>query len=75
MAAHAATGRDAALARDLDSGFVQIRKGEPGSSEFPLVTYLSSDHQGLSFSSDGAYVYSFATDPNTGYVQLFRKSL
>lgn len=64
---------EALVARERPAGFRQLWVGEPrGAAPLRQLTFLRADHTGLRLSPDGAWLYSFAQDPVSGRVQLFR---
>jgi hypothetical protein len=67
-------GQEAIARRDSPNGFLQLYVGDLDRDEpqYRQVTFLRADHSTPFYSADGDWLYSFAREPLSGYVQLVR---
>ena len=65
---------EAVVARDLQTGFLQVSFGQSSGAARDLErkTFITADHYALRFTPDGQRLYYFTRDPISGYQQLFR---
>lgn len=61
------------ILRQPNTGFSQVYTDD--GSRLVQRTYLSADHHDMAMSGDGKYAFYFASDPISGYEQLFRINL